>query len=110
MFQSYAQLQPEIREQSRLVVGPWVHSLAPYGDLTFPDGTVDGPNGGTKAVLEWFDYMLKEAPYPDKLGVVHAYAIGENKWKTWEEWPPQHKTVSYYLKGAGSLDLSSCHS
>ncbi|RKP53003.1 CocE/NonD family hydrolase [Cohnella endophytica] len=104
MFRSFAQLRPEIRERSRLVVGPWVHSLIPYGDLAFPNGEVEGPNGGTRAVLEWFDYTLKGKPYPDKLGVVHAYTIGSGQWTTWSEWPPRHETVSCFLNAEGGLD------
>jgi uncharacterized protein len=103
MFRSYTQLKPEIREKSRFVVGPWVHSLAPCGDLEYPGGWVEGTNGGTKAVVEWFDSMLKGKPYPDALGVVHAYAIGENRWMTWDSWPPRGESVSFYLNGSQAL-------
>ncbi|BBI31708.1 CocE/NonD family hydrolase [Cohnella abietis] len=105
MFEAYFGLRQEIRAISRFVVGPWVHSLAPYGDLDYPGGWVDGPNGGTKAVLEWFNYTLKGQSYTEALGVVHAYEIGENKWKTWGQWPPSKETLTFHLNDHLSLGL-----
>jgi len=102
MFSSFMQLRPEIRGKSRFVVGPWVHSLVPYGDLDYPGGKVDGPNGGTKAVLDWFDFMLKGRPYSKRLGAIQTYVIGENGWHTWEQWPPANESASLYLN-AGRL-------
>jgi len=103
MFASYGQLRPEIREASRMVVGPWAHHMQPYGDLTFPNGSADGPNGGLKAALDWFNTMLKGKAYLEERGVVHAYAIGAARWESWHSWPPQHEIKQLYLYGVNEL-------
>jgi putative CocE/NonD family hydrolase len=103
MFESFLGLREDIREKSRFVVGPWTHSIAPAGDLEYPNGWMDGTNGGTKAVLAWFDHTLKGMPYPVELGVVHAYTIGESAWQDWKKWPPQSRKKMLYLSGDSGL-------
>ncbi|WP_081756991.1 CocE/NonD family hydrolase [Gorillibacterium massiliense] len=103
MFDSYRQLRPEVRERSRFVVGPWVHSLAPAGDMTYPNGVVDGSNGGHRAVIEWFNATLKNEPFPEAVGVTDAYVIGGDGWRAWSNWPPESKAVRYYLSEGGKL-------
>ncbi|NOV01276.1 CocE/NonD family hydrolase [Paenibacillus planticolens] len=103
MFTAFHQLRPDIRDRSRFTVGPWVHSLVPYGDLDYPGGRVDGPNGGTKAALDWFDAMVKNQPYKEQLGVVHTYVIGDKGWRTWEQWPPENDAMLFYLNEGKSL-------
>ncbi|RXZ79523.1 CocE/NonD family hydrolase [Paenibacillaceae bacterium] len=103
MFEAYGQLRPEIREASRMVIGPWSHAMEPYGDLTYPNGWADGPNGGLKAALDWFNTMLKGAPYPNERGVIRSYTIGANQWGNWRSWPPRHATKPLYLHGNNEL-------
>jgi len=107
MFATYSQLRPDIREASRMVVGPWAHAMQPYGDLTYPNGWVEGPNGGLKAVLDWFNTMLKGEPYPSERGVVHAYTIGADCWESWQSWPPRHKMKQLYLCGSNELGAAA---
>ncbi|OCT12944.1 hypothetical protein A8709_21725 [Paenibacillus pectinilyticus] len=106
MFASFGELKPEIRAKSRLIVGPWVHSFVTYGDLDYPGGTTDGTNGGTKVVLAWFDANLKGQPHaPEKLGTVETYVIGDNEWRTWEQWPPASESLTFYLNENFSLGM-----
>ncbi|MFC3745310.1 CocE/NonD family hydrolase [Paenibacillus sp. GCM10012306] len=97
MMLTYEQIPPEIRERSRFIVGPWVHSLAPHGDRDFPGGTVNGGNGGFREVLGWFDYMLKQTAYEEELGTVKTYVIGADGWQNWTSWPPPVQKRTYYL-------------
>lgn len=99
MFESYSRLRPGVREESRFVVGPWTHAMAPYGDLDYPEGQADGPNGGLKAAVNWFNHMLKGREYPGAKGVVRAYAIGENRWREWQTWPPRSAAKTFHLVG-----------
>lgn len=103
MFDSYQQLRPEIQERSRFVVGPWVHSLAPAGDMTYPNGVVDGSNGGHRAVIDWFNTTLKDKPYPEAIGVTDTYVIGGDGWQEWSNWPPECRKVCLYLDKEGKL-------
>ncbi|MBJ6364298.1 CocE/NonD family hydrolase [Paenibacillus sp. GCM10012307] len=107
MFTAYNKLRPEVRERSRFIIGPWVHSLAPHGDRFFPNGSVQGGNGGTREILAWFDHMLKQLPYEDKLGIIKAYVIGEDSWKEWAAWPPRQLIETYYLHGANGLSTQA---
>ncbi len=107
MFAAYEKLRPEIRERSRFIVGPWVHSLTPHGDRSFPGGTMQGGNGGTREILAWFDYMLKQMPCENTLGIVKTYVIGEDRWQEWASWPPEQQWQTYNLHGSSRLSTQA---
>ena len=82
---------PEARTAQRLTVGPWIHNPAP-GDLR-ESGAVDfgeqAKIGWHATRRRWFDHWLKgaengvESEKPVKL-----FAMGINKWREFDEWPP----------------------
>jgi hypothetical protein len=93
---------PELRKSHQLIVGPWRHgsSLSSnVGDTDF----------GTAAAVDhllvehrWFDYWLKEI----KNGIldeppVSLFVMGENYWRSEQEWPLARATVkSYFIERA----------
>jgi putative CocE/NonD family hydrolase len=75
-------------QQSKLIVGPWPHSLSAStvnGDVDFgPDSKVDI----AALELRWFDYWLKG----DANGIVdepplRLFIMGTNVWRDEHEWP-----------------------
>jgi putative hydrolase, CocE/NonD family len=105
MMRAYANLRPETRAKSRLIVGPWAHDLETHGDLEFPGSQVLGPLGLTGAV-EWFDHFLKGRPLRGKAGTARVYVIGDGRWREWPSWPPQTRCATYYLDAGASGTLS----
>ena len=96
---------PEAR-QSKLIVGPWPHSLSAStrtGDVDFgADSMVD-----LEALeLRWFDYWLKGIDN----GVVdepplRLFIMGVNQWRDEHEWPLARTTwQKWYLHSNGSAN------
>ena len=101
---------PQARRGQHLVIGPWGH-LFPYveptsqgtGDIDFgPEALVDLH----ERQLRWFDYWLKDI----ETGImeeppVTLFVMGENRWRTLEDWPPPSaRYVPYYLHSRGSAN------
>jgi len=104
----------ELRTKHRLIVGPWMHAAGKrvVGDLDF------GPQANMEYLpedlrfdiqylkpieLRWYDHWLKgmdngmmdEPP-------VHVFVMGENKWRSEQEWPLKRaQDTKYYLHGGG---------
>lgn len=101
---------PQARRGQHLVIGPWGH-LFPYvqptswgtGDIDFgPEALVDLH----ERQLRWFDYWLKdiETGIMDEPPVT-LFVMGENRWRTFEDWPPPNAHfVPYYLHSNGSAN------
>jgi len=92
--------------QSRLIVGPWVHStLFPNvsGEVDFgvlSQGVALDLEG---IMLRWFDHWLRDidtgllAEPP-----VKRFVMGENRWQDEADWPPPAmRPVAYYLHSGG---------
>ena len=98
------------RRAQQMVIGPWAH-LLPY---TTPSsrGTGESDFGPEAMVdfhlrqLRWFDYWLKDLD----TGVmeeppVSLFVMGENRWRTLEDWPPPNAhNVRFYLHSEGSAN------
>jgi hypothetical protein len=102
----------EAKEQTRLILGPWNHTSlntrkTKFGDLEF------GPSAGLDydaELLRWFDVQLKGEAGKSTLPRVSIFVMGENKWRSEEEWPlTRAKETSYYLHSSGhaAADKSS---
>ena len=99
------------REGQLLIVGPWVHApdaadMRGCGDTDFGP---EAPIGFMRTRLEWFDYWLKgiENGLMDRPSV-RLFAMGLNRWRTFDEWPPQGaKVTPLYLSGSPG---NSCRS
>ncbi len=92
------------RKEQHLIVGPWVHApdaadLATCGEADFGP---EAPIGFMQTRLEWFDYWLKgiENGLLDR-PPVRLFAMGGNRWRTFDEWPPRGATPApFYLRAA----------
>ena len=94
----------EAQRLSRLLVGPWSHtnigSAEPFGSVDF---------GAAAAVdrieeqLRWFDRRLKGIDNGiDDEPPVRIFVMGENVWRSEEEWPlARTEYTRYYLRGRG---------
>ena len=105
----HAAPSPELRAAHRLLVGPWVH-------LRNCPGTVGAYDFGTRAgayhlglegkLLDFFDHHLRGGPAPGA-GAVEMFAMGENRWRTYDSFPPpEADEVRLYLRSTGGAGRS----
>ncbi|MFT5466997.1 MAG: putative acyl esterase [Verrucomicrobiales bacterium] len=96
---------PNSRGHQQLLIGPWLHGRTNKGSKV---GELEYPENATWNVeahmIEWFDYWLKGK----KNGVndepaVRYYAMGENEWRSAEDWPPAATETPYFLQSGGEL-------
>ena len=99
----------EARQGQRLVVGPWVHTGMPTavsGEFGFGTRSGAAAQDLQGQVLRFFDYWLKG----EDNGVrderpVKIFVMGENVWRSEEEWPLERASdVSYYLHSRGKAN------
>lgn len=102
---SYHMMLPDVREKSRFVIGPWWHACSLGGTMKYPNEDRYRPSH--KEALKWFDYQLKGKDYPEKLGVIEAYNIGENIWKCWKDEICGNDAYVVYLEKAIDLEHNS---
>ena len=95
---------PEVRAQTRLMVGPWTHvqigSAEPFGDVDFgPEAAVDIPG----VHLRWYDRRLKGVDTGiDGEPPVRIFVMGENVWRDEEGWPlARTRFTKFYLHSRG---------
>ncbi|GAC1361215.1 MAG: CocE/NonD family hydrolase [Ktedonobacteraceae bacterium] len=94
-------LTPGVREQQRLLMGPWGHATNASQRL----GAIDF---GPQAVIDlraeelnWYDRWLKRLPV-EHVPPVRIFVMGENNWRDEEEWPLARTAWTlYYLHSAG---------
>jgi uncharacterized protein len=96
---------PDGRQQ--LIIGPWAHNDVMSG-VTRVGDTDFGPRsaGGVDAVADWtrsfFDVHLRGLP--DTEAPVRVFVMGENDWRTFDDWPaPIAARAAWYLSAAGTL-------
>ena len=102
---------PEARAGQSLTIGPWVHDPGPAdlrtaGDVDFGE---QAKLGWFTTRLRWFDHWLKgidngvESDKPVKL-----FAMGINKWREFNEWPPEGaiNTPFYLSEGTSNSAVS----
>ena len=91
-----------------LVVGPWNHGGWSWGegrrlgDVDF--GSATSLYFREKIEAPWFAYWLKgegKLEMPEAL----TFEAGTNRWRSWEAWPPRHKTEEkdLYFHGEGKI-------
>ena len=104
---------PLARGNQKLLMGPWGH-LFPYTQPTTKGtGDIDfGPNAAIDLMNEqrrWFDHWLKGVD----TGImrepkVSLFVMGENRWRTAQEWPPQGvQYTPWYLHGNGNANSAA---
>lgn len=90
---------------SRLVMGPWSHSLRRQtGQVDF--GQIAGFHVIAKAMFSWIDHHLDLAMMPPKLlPRVSIFVMGENRWRGEEAWPLERtRYTDYYLHSDGGAN------
>lgn len=102
-----AGVDAEARDNQYAIVGPSVHcayaSLGPgfkSGDRELGDASMD-VNG---EVWKFFDRFLKGEPdrFPSTTPKVRYYSMGDNQWKTTQQWPPKAAVdTKLYLRSGG---------
>ena len=105
-----AGVDAEARDNQYAIVGPSVHcafaSLGPNfksGDRELGDATMD-VNG---EVWKFFDRFLKTKPeaFPSTTPKIRYYSMGDNAWKTSQQWPPKEaKETRLYLRSGGKAN------
>jgi putative CocE/NonD family hydrolase len=92
------------RSKSRLIIGPWNHLTG------VSDGIVPLDNAGDLMqlmgrIMNWFDHHLKGAPLED-WGPIETYAIRDDQWRRWQDWPPAAPSARLYFNKA--VESNSC--
>lgn len=92
-------------DEKKVILGPWIHSGNAHYD-------VHGLELGDNALrydmdlicLDWLEHYLKGVENGiEKTPKVEYYTMGENQWKTAENWPvPGLKERSFYFGGNGN--------
>ncbi len=97
------------RGNQRLIVGIGGHagSGRKVGDLDF--GADAGKTDWDAITLDWYDYLLKGKKNKlSKAPAVQYFAMGENKWRSADTWPPQGaQAAKFYLHSAGSANSAA---
>ncbi len=93
----------------KVILGPWQHSGNSRYDM-------HGVSFGSRALrfdldilyFKWFEYHLKGIENGmEKSPPVEYYTVGEERWKTAENWPvPQTRLTALYLDGEGGANSS----
>ena len=96
-----------LRDQHRLIVGPWVHDVTRFSRHCGPFDF--GPAAEwpyADMISRWYDFQLKgidnglanEAP-------VQLFILGENKWRGEREWPlARTRFTEFFLRSRGSAN------
>lgn len=86
----------------KAVLGPWKHSgNADYDLHNIYMGDCALRYDMDLLCMKWLEHFLKGVPNGiEKTPAVEYYTLGENQWKTAEEWPPKHtEKIVFYLDG-----------
>jgi putative CocE/NonD family hydrolase len=88
----------------KIRLGAWEHGpnrARDYGGVSFSNDAV--VYDYDVSVLRWFDRFLKDIPNGiDEEPRASYYVVGENKWRTSEDWTPvEAEVTSFYLSSGG---------
>ncbi|MBS4218048.1 CocE/NonD family hydrolase [Bacillus sp. FJAT-49711] len=98
MVKGYQKLSEDVKNKSKFVIGPWIHTLKPGGDLEYPNSNYNS----FKEAIKWFNHHLKKEDYSEPKGVVETYVIRNAQWKDWEGWLKSSHHLKFYLDGGKS--------
>jgi uncharacterized protein len=89
----------------RVMIGPWDHGPA---DNASPFSPTKEITFNIRAeMLRFFDFYLKDIDNGiDKEEVFHYFTIGEEKWKSTNNWPPQNVAeIKYHFSANNTLQV-----
>lgn len=93
----------------KVILGPWPHGgNSRYDVHNFPLGNDALKMDIDLTFLQWFDRHLKgEENGVEKMPPVQYYTLGDNQWKTAQQWPiPNSEPFSFYLTSDGHANTS----
>lgn len=102
MLQDWAALQGGSIESS-LIIGPFAHART----IEWPGAKIDAPyrKESVAPALRWFDRHLGVAGGGRDLPRVRIFILGENQWRSENEWPLARTVYTpFYLTEGGKLD------
>lgn len=93
---------------SKLVIGPWFHGQWSRGDGSYLGNIKFGSKTSewyqNNIEIPFFNYYLKGKGNDPKLAEATIFFSGENKWRTFDKWPPAAKQdQEIYFQADGSL-------
>lgn len=94
---------PEVRQGTRIIVGPWSHGSTKVTSGWDADFGPDANYDNNALFLEWFDYRLKGM----KTGLsaeppIKIFVMGANQWRFENEWPlARTQWTNFYLTSGG---------
>ncbi|MBK8987775.1 MAG: CocE/NonD family hydrolase [Chloroflexi bacterium] len=91
LLEDYALLQ-KTGKRPYLTIGPYHHFSFGKQLQTLSD------------TIAWFDAHLKGKPEALRPKPVQLYLMGADEWRSFDQWPPPHHPVYYYLQGQGTED------
>lgn len=99
-LRAFQKLQPRAPE-NRIVIGPWPHNMS----IKFP-GVDFGPDSSAPIRTlqsRWFDRWLRgRATNETSDPPVRVFLMGENKWRSFRQWPPEESVVTpFFLDSRG---------
>jgi predicted acyl esterase len=97
-----------VRSKHKMLFGPWQHmsiGSPAQGDLTYQDAESLPTNLG----LQFFNYYLREEENAwEAMPTVRYYQMGENRWKTCDEWSKVATVIqSLYFHEDNSLQFTA---
>jgi putative CocE/NonD family hydrolase len=93
-----------------LLIGPWNHGGWLFGSGTFLGNIRFGSNTSIyfkESENKFFNYYLKGKGSVEDMKKATVFFSGENKWKTFDSWPPKEKVMTpLYLGDKGNLQFT----
>lgn len=98
------------RKNKHMIIGPWTH-FKTYGvrDAAGMDFGPEAVLNGQKLYLAWHDHYLKGIDNGmDKRPPIDLFIMGENQWRSENEWPlARTKYTKYYISSGGKANTAA---
>lgn len=97
------------RSGQRLVIGPWIHGGSPVnvsGEYNFGTRSSSAAIDLPGKMLNYYDHILygEDNGFPDS-APVEIFVMGENVWRSENEWPLERaQSTKYYLHSNGKAN------
>lgn len=105
LYKAIEKQNPGIR--NNIVMGPWSHGQWATREGSFLGNIKFGSNTSfwyqNNIEIPFFNYHLKGKGADPKLPEATIFFTGENKWRKFDQWPPEGPDRDIYLEEKGSL-------
>ena len=93
----------EIRNNQRLLIGPWPHQGNKVRELNGVDFGDEAVVNLNDHIVRWFDHWLKGVENGvERDPRVRLFILGANEWRTYEDWPiPGAAPTPFYFHSGG---------